>query len=80
MLYYRIAEGGGKEEEDADDHDNRKLKKPDRMRLVIKNKDEGAELFKGGNFRPACARYQKALTHCCKYMCICGINVWTCVY
>lgn len=33
------------------------------MRLVIKNKDEGTELFKGGNIRPAAARYQKALSH-----------------
>lgn len=35
----------------------------DRMRLVVKNKEEGTELFKGGNFRPAAARYHKALTH-----------------
>ncbi len=47
-----------------EDHDNRKLRKPDRMRLVVKNKEEGTELFKGGNFRPAAARYHKALTHC----------------
>lgn len=33
------------------------------MRLVVKNKEEGTELFKGGNIRPAAARYQKALTH-----------------
>jgi hypothetical protein len=30
---------------------------------VIKNKEEGTELFQGGNIRPAAARYQKALTH-----------------
>ena len=33
------------------------------MRLVVKNKEEGTELFKGGNFRPAAARYHKALSH-----------------
>ncbi len=54
--------------EDGDeDHDTRKLKKADRMRLVVKNKEEGTELFKGGNIRPAAARYQKALTHCAKF-------------
>lgn len=50
-----------------DDHDNRKLKKADRMRLVNKNKEEGNELFAGGNFRMAMARYHKALTHCTKF-------------
>lgn len=53
--------------EDDDDHDNRKLRKADRMRMVVKNKDEGTELFKGGNFRPAAARYHKALTHAAKF-------------
>lgn len=53
--------------EEDEDHDNRKLKKADRMRLVVKNKDEGTELFKGGNFRPAAARYHKALTHAAKF-------------
>lgn len=37
------------------------------MRLVVKNKEEGTELFKGGNFRPAAARYTKALTHAAKF-------------
>lgn len=37
------------------------------MRLVVKNKEEGNELFKGGNYRPAAARYHKALTHCSKF-------------
>jgi len=50
-----------------EDHDTRKLKKPERMRLVMKNKEEGTELFKGGNIRPAAARYQKALTHAAKF-------------
>lgn len=56
-------EDGGEDE----DHDNRKLKKNDRMRLVVKNKDEGNELFKGGNYRMAAARYHKALTHSSKF-------------
>lgn len=37
------------------------------MRLVVKNKEEGTELFKDKNFRPAAARYQKALTHAAKF-------------
>lgn len=37
------------------------------MRLLVKNKEEGTELFKGKAFRPAAARYQKALTHCAKF-------------
>lgn len=64
------AERAAKEKEllgEDDDHDNRKLKKADRMRLVVKNKDEGTELFKGGNYRPAAARYHKALTHAAKF-------------
>jgi len=56
------AEGG-----EDEDHDFRKLKMADRMRLVTKNKEEGTELFKGGNIRPAAARYQKALTHAAKF-------------
>eukprot|EP00752_Nemacystus_decipiens_P016369 g14634.t2 len=51
---------------DEDDHDTRKLPKPERMRLVVKNKDEGTELFKGQNYRQAGARYSKALTHAAK--------------
>lgn len=50
-----------------EDHDTRKLKFPDRLRMVQKNKEEGTELFKGGNFRPAAARYNKALTHAAKF-------------
>ncbi|CAE7456030.1 Ppid [Symbiodinium microadriaticum] len=55
------------EDGEDEDHDFRKLKKADRMRLVVKNKEEGTELFKGGNIRPAAARYQKALTHAAKF-------------
>lgn len=32
--------------EEEEDHDNRKLRKADRMKLVVKNKEEGTELFK----------------------------------
>ena len=56
---------------DDEDHDQRKLKFPDRMRLVVKNKEEGTELFKGAvdntQYRSACARYNKALTHAVKF-------------
>jgi heat shock protein 4 len=51
----------------GDEEDTTRLTKADRMRLVIKNKEEGNELFKGGNFRPAAARYHKALSHSAKF-------------
>lgn len=55
-----------------EDHDTRKLKFPDRLRLVQKNKDEGTELFKGAvdntQYRSAAARYNKALTHASKFV------------
>mmetsp|Transcript_36976 Transcript_36976/g.97968 ORF Transcript_36976/g.97968 Transcript_36976/m.97968 type:complete len:316 (+) Transcript_36976:360-1307(+) len=54
--------------EDDEDRDTRKLKYPDRLRLVGKNKEEGTELFKGSNWRPAAARYNKALTHAAKFV------------
>jgi heat shock protein 4 len=49
------------------DVDNRKLKKAERMRLVMKNKEEGTEVFAGGVYKTAAARYSKALTHCTKF-------------
>lgn len=52
----------------ADDHDSRKLKKADRMKHVTKNKAEGTDLFKGGNYLHAQNRYVKALVHCGKFM------------
>lgn len=61
------AQQAASEEKEDEDHDFRKLKKPERMRMVLKNKEEGTELFKGGNIRPAAARYQKALTHAAKF-------------
>ncbi len=60
------AEKAANPDEDQD-VDNRKLKKADRMRLVMKNKDEATEIFKGGVYKTACARYSKALTHCTKF-------------
>ena len=51
---------------EEDDHDTRKLPKKERMRMVMKNKEEGTELFKGKNWRMAGARYSKALSHCGK--------------
>jgi len=56
-----------REAEGTDDHDDRKLKKGDRLRLVVKNKDEGNELFKGGNYQHAVQRYTKALGHTGKF-------------
>eukprot|EP00002_Diphylleia_rotans_P029753 TRINITY_DN6076_c0_g2_i2.p1 TRINITY_DN6076_c0_g2~~TRINITY_DN6076_c0_g2_i2.p1 ORF type:complete len:525 (+),score=150.96 TRINITY_DN6076_c0_g2_i2:764-2338(+) len=53
--------------EDKEDHDNRKLKKADRMRLVKINKDEGNSLFRDGNVEQALQRYVKALTHTDKF-------------
>ncbi len=60
------AEKAANPDEDRD-VDSRKLKKADRMRLVMKNKDEATEIFKGGVFKTACARYSMALTHCTKF-------------
>merc|ERR1712054_522273 len=50
-----------------DDHDRRKLKKDDRMRLVLRNKNEGTELFKGKVYKQAAIRYTKALQNCAKF-------------
>ena len=52
---------------DKEDHDQRKMKKEDRMRLVVKNKEEGNELFRGGNYQHAVNHYVKALTHTDKF-------------
>jgi len=69
----KLAEQKAEEErklngEDQEDHDRRKLKASDRMRLVQRNKDEGAELFKGKNYAHAAARYTKSLGHCSKFI------------
>ncbi|KAJ8611867.1 hypothetical protein CTAYLR_005781 [Chrysophaeum taylorii] len=52
--------------EDKLNADTRKLKFSDRWRLVTKNKDEGTELFKDGNFAHATKRYKDALVHASK--------------
>ena len=59
------AEIRAKEQEDgtAADHDFRKMKKEDRMRLMQKNKEEGNELFTDGNYKSAAIRYVKAVNH-----------------
>ena len=69
----RVAEKEAEEErklngEDDEDHDRRKLKSGDRMRLVMRNKEEATELFKGSNFAHAAARYTKSLGHCHKFI------------
>lgn len=46
--------------------DTRKLKFPDRLRMVEKNKAEGTELFKDGNIHHAAKRYKDALGHASK--------------
>lgn len=50
-----------------DDHDFRKLPKPERMKKVMMNKDEGTSLFKDGNVEAASLRYKRALQHCDKF-------------
>lgn len=55
------------EQGEGEDHDTRKLRKPERMRLVAKNKEEGNELFRGGNYQHAAVRYVKALSHASKF-------------
>jgi len=57
-----LEKSGGK-----DDHDFRKLNKPDRMKKVMMNKEEGTSLFKDGNYEPASLRYKRALQHCDKF-------------
>ena len=64
------AEQAAKEKEasgESDDHDFRKLKKPERMRKVKMNKAEGTELFKDKNYEYAMKRYKRALLHCTKF-------------
>ena len=58
----------GQADEDEEDHDNRRLPKKRRMEIVMKNKSEANELFGGGNYKFAAARYTKALSHCAKFV------------
>jgi len=45
------------------DKDERVMKKEDRMRLALKNKDEGNDMFKAQKFDDAVRRYKKAIEH-----------------
>ncbi|GHP05095.1 hypothetical protein PPROV_000384700 [Pycnococcus provasolii] len=54
--------------EGKDDHDQRRLKYPERMKKVMLNKDEGVGLFKDGNMEVAISRWDKALDHCEKFV------------
>merc|ERR1719399_1742382 len=38
------------------------------MKLVMGNKSEGTDLFKGGNIKDAVQRYARALAHCEKFV------------
>jgi molecular chaperone DnaK (HSP70)/tetratricopeptide (TPR) repeat protein len=58
------ANGGDGE---VEDHDTRRLPFKRRMEIVLKNKAEANELFSGGNYQHAAARYAKALSHCTKF-------------
>lgn len=58
----RQAEGAG------EDHDTRPLRKAERLRLAVSNKDEGTQLFKDGNMAPAVARWTRALEHTTKFI------------
>lgn len=51
----------------VDDHDRRKLRTGERLRLLVKNKEEGNELFRDGNHQAAAMRYIKALNHATKF-------------
>eukprot|EP00049_Salpingoeca_infusionum_P018897 m.359236 g.359236 ORF g.359236 m.359236 type:complete len:784 (-) comp18484_c0_seq1:280-2631(-) len=53
---------------DKEDHDFRRMKTPERMKYVRKNKDEATELFKGGNYVHATQRFIRALTHSTKFV------------
>ena len=65
---YTVAVKAERAMQAQDDHDTRKLRFPDRMKYVQKNKDEGTELFKGGNFLHARERYVRALAHSGKFI------------
>lgn len=50
-----------------DDKDDRKMSKTERLKLAMKNKDEGNTVFKAGNLEDAIGRYQRALQHLNKF-------------
>mmetsp|Transcript_57229 Transcript_57229/g.125384 ORF Transcript_57229/g.125384 Transcript_57229/m.125384 type:complete len:740 (+) Transcript_57229:39-2258(+) len=45
------------------DKDDRVMKKEDRLRLAVNNKDEGNDMFKAQKYDDAVRRYKKALEH-----------------
>ena len=51
-----------------EDHDSRPLRKAERLRLALNNKEEGTQLFKDGNLAPAVARWTRALEHTNKFI------------
>jgi len=46
-----------------DDKDDRKMAKSERLKMAMKNKEEGNTVFKAGNLEDAAARYQRSLQH-----------------
>uniref|UniRef100_A0A7S4JD62 Uncharacterized protein n=1 Tax=Guillardia theta TaxID=55529 RepID=A0A7S4JD62_GUITH len=52
--------------QDKDDHDFRKLRFDERVRMAENNKKEANELFRDGNVMHAIDRYNKAIGHCMK--------------
>ncbi len=61
--------------ENEEDQFHRKLCKSDRMRMVIKNKEEGTELFLGGYYHSAATKFNKSLIHCGQSLCHCCLRV-----
>jgi len=49
------------------DKDDRKMAKSERLKMAMKNKEEGNTVFKAGNLEDAAARYQRALQHINKF-------------
>eukprot|EP00746_Dinoflagellata_sp_MGD_P163256 gnl/MRDRNA2_/MRDRNA2_91200_c0_seq1.p1 gnl/MRDRNA2_/MRDRNA2_91200_c0~~gnl/MRDRNA2_/MRDRNA2_91200_c0_seq1.p1 ORF type:complete len:794 (-),score=206.69 gnl/MRDRNA2_/MRDRNA2_91200_c0_seq1:22-2301(-) len=49
------------------DKDDRKMSKTERLKLAMKNKDEGNTVFKAGNLEDAIGRYQRAMQHLNKF-------------
>jgi len=49
------------------DKDDRKMSKSERLKLAMKNKDEGNTVFKAGNLEDAIGRYTRALQHLNKF-------------
>merc|ERR1712070_693910 len=65
--YYDRLQVENEEKERLLDEEAEKAKAEREVLGEDEDKDKGNELFKGGNLRPAAARYVKALTHCAKF-------------